>query len=85
MKLNADMVVKLTDIYLMPFTVYIVMCGYQIVCSHEELHDRFTYFHDLLLERFLWFAHVDNFVFCVYNVRMKLTAVKIFSKSQRVC
>lgn len=71
MELNADMVVKLTVIYLLPFTVYIVLCGYQIVCSHEELHDRFTYFHDLLLECFLWFAHVDNCVFCVYCIMLE--------------
>jgi hypothetical protein len=78
------MIVKLTVIFLMLFTVYLFMRGYQIVCCLEELNDRFTYFHDLLLEHFLLFAHVDNCVFYVYNVRMKLTAVKIFSKSQPV-
>jgi len=57
---------------------------YQIVCCHEELNDRFTYFHDSLLEPFLLFAHVDNCVFYVCDVRMKLTAVKIFNKSQPV-
>jgi len=54
MELNTDMIVKLTVIYLMLFTVYLFMCGYQIVCCHEELNDRFTYFHDSLLEHFLF-------------------------------
>lgn len=84
MELNTDMIVKLTVIYLKPFTVFIFTCGYQIACRHEELNDRFTCFHDLLLEPFWLFAHVDNCVFCVYNVRVKQTAVKIFSKSQPV-
>jgi hypothetical protein len=51
----------------------------------RELNDTDLHkFMILLKEPFLLFADVDNCVFCVSVVRMLLTAVKIFGKSQPV-